>query len=448
MVKYNIFIVEEDSRYGEILRYHLSLNPDYKVTLLTTGKECLSKMWTRPDLITIGFSFPDISGDELFHKIKEADPEIPIIMISNQEGISKAINLLNMGVNDYLLKDELTKELLSSRILRIRENQMLKTKVEFLQEELSQKYSFSKAIIGQSDVMRKVLKLIKKAIKTNINISITGETGTGKEFIAKTIHYNSSRKNSNFVVVNMAAVSNESIESYLFGHEKGAFVGAVNRKIGKFEQANGGTIFLDEISELDINLQSKLLHVLQDREIVRVGGSEQIKLNVRIIIATHKNLLQEVRKGVFREDLFFRLMGLPIELPSLKDRGSDILILSKHFLELFVKQNNMENIVLTKEAKDKLLQYNFPGNIRELKAMIELAAVICEHNEIRVDDLSYANIKRDGVFITEQKTLREYTCDIIKHYLSKNNGDVIETAKLLDIGKSTIYKMKKAGELH
>lgn len=447
MIEYNIFIVEDDLRFGEILRYHLGLNPNYKVTLLRTGKECLSKMWTQPDLIVIDFSLPDTKGDKLFQEIKEIDSNIPVIIISELQDISTPVNLLKMGVNDYLLKDESTKDLLLNSVLRIRETQLLKKEVEFLREELGRKYSFNKSIIGQSDPMIRVFKMMEKAIKTNINISITGETGTGKELVAKAIHYNSVRKKNNYVAVNMAAIPKELIESDLFGHEKGAFPGAISRKIGKFEEANGGTIFLDEISELDINLQSKLLHVLQERELVRVGSNENIKLDVRIIIATQKNLLEEVRKGAFREDLFFRIMGLPIELPALRERGGDILILSKHFLEDFAKDNNMGNIHFTKEAKDELLKYNFPGNVRELKAMIELAAVICENNKIQIDDITYTHIKRDEGYRTEYKTLRAYTCDIIKYYLEKNDGDVIATAKLLDIGKSTIYKMKKAGEL-
>ncbi|MBI9039875.1 sigma-54 dependent transcriptional regulator [Lutibacter sp.] len=447
MIEYNIFIVEDDPWFGKVLHHHLSLNPDYKVTLFTMGKECLSTMWTQPDLIVMDFSLPDISGDKLFQKIKEINPEVPVVIISEKKDISIIGNLFKMGVKDYLIKDESIKELLCNSILRICEAQKLKKKVEVLQEELGEKYSFKKSIIGQSDEMRKVFKMIEKAIKTNINISITGETGTGKGLIAKAIHYNSVRIKNNYVAVNMAAIPEGLIESDLFGHEKGTFTGAISQKIGKFEEANGGTIFLDEISGLDINLQSKLLRVLQERELVRLGGNETIKLDVRLIVATQKNLLEEVGKGAFREDLFFRIMGLPIKLPSLRERVSDILILSKHFLEEFIKENNMENIRFTKEAKEKLLQYSFPGNVRELKAIIELAAVICENNEIGIDDIMYTHIKSNDGFITEHKTLRGHTCDIIKYYLKKNNGDVLATAKFLDIGKSTIYKMKKEGEL-
>ncbi|MDN3642958.1 sigma-54 dependent transcriptional regulator [Lutimonas halocynthiae] len=444
---YKIFIVEDDEWYGEILQYHLSLNPDYEVTLFKTGKECLSNMSLQPDLVTLDFSLPDLTGDKLFKKIRDINPQLPVIMISSQEDISVAVNLLKLGVSDYLIKDEATKDLLWNSVVRIRETQTLKKEVANLREELGQKYSFDKSIIGQSDALKKVFRMMEKAIKTNINISVSGETGTGKELVAKAIHYNSNRRKKKFIAVNMAAIPLELIESDLFGHEKGAFTGAISRKIGKFEEANGGTLFLDEIAELDLSIQSKLLRVLQERELVRVGGTENIKLDVRLIVATHKDLAEEVRKETFREDLYFRIMGLPISLPPLRERGGDVLILAKHFLDDFAKENALGSIHFTKEAKDKLLQYYFPGNVRELKAMIDLAAVMCENNEIDADDITYTSTKREEVFMAEQKTLRQYTCDIIKYYLNKNDNDVIATSKVLDIGKSTIYKMMQAGEL-
>lgn len=447
MKPYLIFIVEDDPWYGEILAFHLSLNPDYKVTRFETAKDCLSKMNDKPDLVTIDFSLPDMQGDKLFLKLRELDPALPAIIISSQEEISVAVNLLKMGVNDYLVKDEATKDLLWNSVIRIRENQSLKKEVEHLREELGQKYSFQKTLIGQSENLKKVFTMMEKAVKTNINVSITGETGTGKEVVAKAIHYNSDRKKKNFVAVNMAAIPRELIESELFGHEKGAFTGALARKPGKFEEANSGTIFLDEIAELDLSLQSKLLRVLQEREVIRVGGNEKVKLDVRLIVATHKNLTDEVKKGNFREDLYFRIMGLPIELPPLRERDNDILILAKHFADEFAKENKLGGISFTKEAKEKLLKYHFPGNVRELKAVIDLSVVMCENNEIKPDDITFTSTKHDDMFISEGKTLRQYTIDIIKHYLKRNNNDVVATAKALDIGKSTIYKMIQEGEL-
>jgi DNA-binding NtrC family response regulator len=448
MEAYSIFIVEDDPWYSEILAYHLGLNPDYKVTRFENGKDCIAKMHLKPDLVTIDFSLPDMQGDELFKKIREVNPTVPVIVISSQEDVYVAVNLLKMGVNDYLIKDEATKDLLWNSVIRIRENQSLKKEVESLREELGQKFSFQKTLIGQSESLKKVFRMMEKATKTNINVSITGETGTGKEVVAKAIHHNSDRKRKNFVAVNMAAIPKELIESELFGHEKGAFTGAIARKPGKFEEANGGTIFLDEIAELDLSQQNKLLRVLQEREVVRVGGSEKVNLDVRVIVATHKNLADEVKKGNFREDLYFRIIGLPIELPPLRERGDDILILAKHFADEFAKENKMGTFQFTPEARTKLLGYAFPGNVRELKSVIDLAVVMCENHKIGADDITFTSAKKDLVFDGEQKTLRQYTCDIIKFYLKKTNDDVIATANLLDIGKSTIYKMMQAGELN
>jgi DNA-binding NtrC family response regulator len=448
MKEYSIFIVEDDPWYGEILAYHLGLNLNYKINRFETGKDCLSKMHLKPDLVTIDFSLPDMQGDQLFKKIREINPQVPVIIISAQEEINVAVNLLKMGVNDYLIKDEATKDLLWNSIVRIRETQSLKNEVAQLREELGEKFSFQNTLIGQSESLKKVFSMMSKAIKTNINVSINGETGTGKEVVAKAIHYNSDRKKKKFVAVNMTAIPNELVESELFGHEKGAFTGALNRKDGKFEEANGGTIFLDEIAEMDLSLQSKLLRVLQEREVIRVGGNEKVKLDVRLIVATHKNLAEEVKKGNFREDLFFRIMGLPIELPPLRERGEDILILSKYFIESFVKENKLPPLQLTQEAKDKLLHHYFPGNVRELKTIIDLACVMCENNQITADDITLTSLRKDDVMMGEQKTLREFTIDIVKYYLKKNNDDVIATSKILDIGKSTIYKMKQAGDLN
>lgn len=448
MSVYNIFIVEDDKWYGEILKYHISLNPEYRVTRFETAKECLDSLYLQPDLVTIDFSLPDMPGDKLYKKIREINSTVPVIVISSQDKITVAVDLLKMGVSDYLVKDDATKDLLWNSIIRIKENQTLKKEVEYLKEELGQKFSFEKTLIGQSEALKRIFTMMEKAIKTNINVSITGETGTGKEVVAKAIHYSSDRKKKTFVPVNMAAIPRELIESELFGYEKGAFTGAVARKTGKFEDANGGTIFLDEIAELDLNVQSKLLRVLQEREVVRVGGNDKIKLDIRLIVATHKNLAEEVKKGNFREDLYYRIMGLPIDLPPLRERGNDVLILAKHFADEFTKQNKLGTISILKDAKDKLLHYHFPGNIRELKAIIDLACVMCDDNEISANDITFTSIRQDDNFTMSGKNLREYTIDIIKHYLKKNGNDVIATAKALDIGKSTIYKMMQDGELN
>lgn len=446
MSQFRIFIVEDDPWYGEILKYHLSLNPDYEVTLFNNGTACLEKLYTRPDVVCIDFGLPDMKGDILLNKIRNHDKQLPVIVISGQDQISVVLQLLKSGAYEYIIKDDNAKELLWNAIIRIRENSDLKKEVQDLKEQLGQKFSFEKTIIGQSPALRKIFGFIEKASGSNINVSITGETGTGKEVVAKAIHFNSDRKKKPLVTVNMAAIPKELIESELFGHEKGAFTGAMSRRIGKFEEAFGGTIFLDEIAELDLSMQAKLLRVLQQREVVRIGGNEKVKLDVRVITATHKDLAAQVRNNLFREDLFYRVLGLPIELPPLRDRGDDILILAKHFIDEFAASNKQKPLKISEGAKSKLQKYNYPGNVRELKAVIELACVMSDGSEIHDRDITFSVLKGTQEFTAEEKTMAEYNWDIIQFYLKKYNNNVVLVANRLDIGKSTIYNLLKKNE--
>ena len=448
MEQFRIFVVEDDPWYGQILAYHLSLNPDHVIHRYITGKDCLANLSLQPDLISIDYSLPDMNGSELLKAIKSYDSEVPVVVISAQEDINTALKLIKMGASDYFVKDDSTKDLLWNAVNHAKEKRSLKTELATLKQELVSKYDFGRAIIGNSEPMKKVFALLEKAVKTNINVYITGETGSGKEVVAKAIHYNSNRNKKPFVAVNMAAIPKELIESELFGYEKGAFTGATSRKTGKFEDADKGTLFLDEIAELDLSVQSKLLRVLQERELTRVGGSDKIILDVRLIVATHKNLQDEVKAGRFREDLYYRIMGLPIVLPSLKERGNDILLLAKHFLDDFCKVNKMAAIKVTKGAKDKLLKYHYPGNVRELKSIIELAAVMCNNSEMTEEDIFLHSVGTSMSFAREDKTLEQYISEIIQYHLGKNDNNVVLTAKKLGIGKSTIYKMLKDKDIH
>lgn len=442
-----IFIVEDDAWFGGLLQHHLSLNPDYQVLVYNSAKACLNNMHLKPDVICLDYGLPDMTGDLLLQRIQDINKNIPVIVISAQEDVGVAVNFFKQGARDYLIKNENTKEQLWNAILKIRENLLLRQEVEELRGQLEQKFSFQKSIIGNSAALKKVFSLVEKAIRSNINVSITGETGTGKEVIAKAIHYNSDRAKKPFVAVNMAAIPAELMESELFGYEKGAFTGAANRRIGKFEEAKGGTIFLDEIAELDLNLQSKILRVLQEREIVRVGGDERIKIDVRLITATHKNLIDEVKKKTFREDLYYRIIGLPIDLPPLRQRDGDILILAKYFTDEYTTENKLKSIRLTPGAKDKLMSYSYPGNVRELKSIMELACVMCDGKEILPDDIQFSSVKNDELFTVTEKTMKEYTVDIIRYFLKKYNNNVVEAAKRLDVGKSTIYGLIQKKEI-
>ncbi|MBL8008894.1 MAG: sigma-54-dependent Fis family transcriptional regulator, partial [Ignavibacteria bacterium] len=276
---------------------------------------------------------PDMAGQQVLEQIKNYDPNIIVIIVSAQEKIGTAVELLKSGAFDYITKDQDTKDRLLNSINNARNKHSLIKEIDYLKREISDKYEFEKSIIGSSTAIKRVFGMLEKAVKSTISVSITGETGTGKELVSKAIHYNSKRKSKPFIAVNIAAIPSELIESELFGHEKGAFTGALTRRIGKFEDADGGTICLDAIGEMDPSLQAKLLRVLQEREVTRIGSNQVIKLDVRVITATHRDLAEEVKAGKFREDLYYRLLGLPVHLPPLRERGSDILLIAKHFLD-------------------------------------------------------------------------------------------------------------------
>lgn len=441
-----IFVVEDDPAYTKFLKYVLGLNPDYEVEFYTTGKDCVANLYKNPAIITLDYSLPDAPGEKVLGQIRSHDPNINVIIVSAQEKIHTAVELLKSGAYDYISKDHETKERLLNSINNARNKSSLIKEIDHLKKEISEKYEFEKSIIGTSPAIRRTFSLLEKAVQTNISVSISGETGTGKELIAKAIHYNSKRKNKPFVAVNIAAIPRDLIESELFGHEKGAFTGALTRRIGKFEEAEGGSIFLDEIGEMDPNLQAKLLRVLQEREVTRIGGNAVIKLDVRIIAATHKDLAEEVKGGKFREDLYYRLLGLPIHLPPLRERGNDVILIAKHFLDQFANDNQMRKFKITQEAQEKLLQYPFPGNIRELKSIIELSAVMAEDQEIRAQDISFNSTARMESFLYQEMTMNEFMFRIIRHFLNKYDNNVLEVARKLDIGKSSLYRYLKEME--
>lgn len=438
-----VFVVEDDPMYRRMVTYIMELNPDHEVHSFETGKACINHLHLKPSIISLDYTLPDMTGEDVLRKIKSYNKDIGVIILSGQQDISTAVKLLKQGAFDYITKDDETKERLLNSINHIKKQISLQSEVETLKEELQTQYSFGKNLYGNSKPMQRVYKLIEKSVKTNISVSVTGETGTGKEVVAKTIHYNSDRQKHPFVAVNMSAIPKELLESELFGYEKGAFTGANTRKLGMFEMANKGTLFLDEIAEMEINLQAKLLRALQEREVTRLGGGKPIKFDARIIVATHKDLGEEVNRGNFREDLYYRLLGLPVELPPLRDRGNDIILLAKLFLDGFVKTNKMSKMDISKAAKAKLLDYSYPGNVRELKAVIELASVMANSSTIEPEDIRFNSPRKTEAFLTDETTLKEYTRKIIYHFLKKYDDNVLLVAKKLDIGKSTIYRVLK-----
>jgi DNA-binding NtrC family response regulator len=436
-----IFIVEDDDWYCEFIAYNLQLDEEYEITKISNGTDCLKNLKEKPDIITLDYQLPDITGEDLLKKIKDFNPDIEVIVISEQEKIETAVKLLKLGAFDYIVKSKDIRDRLLNVVRNIKKQKGLKKQIDLLQSEVERKYDFEKSIIGSSKEIKKVFHLIEKAISTNMVVTITGETGTGKELVAKAIHYHSQRKKAPFVAINMSAIPKDLIESELFGHEKGAFTGAQSVRIGKFEEAGGGTLFLDEIGEMDLNVQAKLLRALQEKEITRIGSNKTIKTDCRIIVSTNRNLKEEVKEKKFRDDLYYRLLGITIELPALRNRENDVIALSRYFIDMYCQENHLKPKALSREARKKLLDYSFPGNIRELKSVIELAVVMSDTNEIEPDDISLGTEDQGSEVFNFDLTLREHNYRIAKAYLKKYNDNVKLAAEKLGIGFSTVYRM-------
>jgi len=436
-----IAVIEDDIYFQEILKYHILKNPDNEIKLYTKGKEFIKDNSYITDIITLDYKLPDNNELELYKKLKKANPHTPIIIISGQSDVSVAVELLSNGAYDYIIKNEhLGNRLWNSLRNATTEIQNLK-EIEKLKSEINKNAKLHTTFTGNSQQIKEVTRLISKAINTNITVSLYGETGTGKELAAKAIHYNSIRKNNPFIVVNLSAIPKDLIESELFGHEKGAFTSAIKSRIGKFEEANTGTLFLDEIGEIDLNIQTKLLRVIQEKEFSRIGSNKIIKTDIRLITATNKNMKEEVEKGNFREDLFYRLQGFPINMPPLRQRGLDTIYLAKHFLNEFCSENNLSSLNISAEAKNKLLSYHYPGNVRELKTIIEYAATITDSNTITDKEIIFRDNSKSCDLCSKELTLDEYNAKLIENYIKKYNSITI-AAKKLDIARSKIYRYK------
>ena len=426
-----IIIAEDDDWYAKFIEYNVNLRFDWEVTIAQTFQELENVLHNSPEIITLDYNLPDMDGEKALQTIKRVSPSSKIVIISGQNDVKTAMALLSSGATDYIVKDTDTKERMWQSLQSISDQINLEKRVETLEDEIKTKFDTTKNLIGNQSA---------------INISISGETGTGKEMVAKAIHYNSPLSSSPFQAVNLSALPHNLIESELFGHEKGAFTGADKRRIGKFEAAKNGTLFLDEIAEIPQDIQVKLLRVLQEREFQRVGSNDSIKLNCRIVTATHKNLLELIEKGDFRQDLYYRLVGLPVHLPALRERGNDILLLSKHFMETFSKENKVKAPSLSEDARQKLLNHVYPGNVRELKSVIDLACVLCENNIIEPQDITFQSSGSLENLLNANLSLKEINERIILDRLQKTNNNIKVVATELGIGKSTIYRMLKETE--
>ena len=366
----------------------------YKVILAENGREGLEKSQMGiGDVILVDLKMPDINGMEVLKAIKLKFPQKPVIIITGYSTVASAVEAMKLGAFDYVPKP-FTPDELSLVVHKALENKKLLDEVDFLRKELYEKYKI-KNIIGKSDGMQEVFRLVNKVANTDSTVLIYGESGTGKEIIAKAIHLQSQRQNNRFVAIDCSALSPTLLESELFGHVKGAFTGALSTKPGIFEIANNGTIFLDEISNINPEIQAKLLRVIEEREFKPVGGSEMKRIDVRLISATNKDLKLLVKKNVFREDLFYRLNVFPIFLPPLRERKEDIPLLATHFLKQFKKELNKQIEGFSDEAMNLFMNYHWPGNVRELKNTVERLLITVEDDIIKPEHLSDILKKQD-----------------------------------------------------
>jgi len=420
--------------------------------LLEAGKQRSPEAETPVDLILLDIVLGDADGRDICSKIKEDEEMkfIPIIILTVRSTLQDKINSLNIGADDYLTKPFINEELLAKVrvMLRIKdlhdELKKEKDKNILLSQALEKRYSFGN-ILGKNSRMQEIYELITDISNTDSTVLIQGESGTGKELIARAIHYSSDRKTKPFVVANCSAYSQNLLESELFGHEKGSFTGAIRRKIGRFELSHGGTIFLDEIGEVSPPTQILLLRILQDHRFERVGGEETLEVDVRVIAATNKNLNEEMKKGTFREDLYYRLNVIPIFIPPLRERRDDISLLASHFLKKFCNEKGKETTSFSSEVMEIFLAHSWPGNVRELENVIEHAVIISKQDRILPKDLPRYLLQKP-LPTQELVSLQDYEKSIILKTLEETNWNKHQTAKRLKINRSTLYgKIKRYG---
>ncbi len=383
-----IYVVEDNPMYAMAIEQALK-NENYEVRIFYSGGDLIRNLRDVPEIVVLDHMLPDMSGLEILKLIKSEFKDINPIMLSGQTDVNVVVETYKLGARNYIVKNDNAMVELQNAVRNLVDNIELKQEVEVLREELEDRSKYSN-IVGESTAIYKVLKLIQRVEKTDTLVMVTGESGTGKELIAEAIHLNSNRRRKPFVAVNLAAIPTHLVEDELFGHEKGAFTGASDRRIGKFEEANGGTLFLDEIGEMDVTLQTKLLRVLQDGKITRLGSNKLISLDVRIVTATNRNLSEQVKAGQFRQDLYYRIQGFLIHLPRLKERGNDIMVLSQHFLQVFCKKHGMRPKSFDESARAALMRHSWPGNVRELIAMMDRTVLMSDSDTVRGEELIFS----------------------------------------------------------
>jgi two-component system response regulator HydG len=451
---YTVLVVDDDDAHRTMLRTLIG-GWGYSVSEADDGSTAIREVQAQSyDLVLMDVRMVKVSGLEALDKIKAYNPAIPVIIMTAYSSVETAVEALKQGAHDYLTKP-LDFEKLKITIERAMEHTRLKEENRLLKETLGKQFD-RQNIIGRSSAMTRLLETVAQVAPSEATALITGESGTGKELIAGAIHFNSHRKNGPFIKINCAAITETLLESELFGHEKGSFTGADRRKEGRFFQAHGGSLFLDEVSEMSLTMQVKLLRVLQEREFTRVGGEQTIQVDVRVIAATNKNLIELIGKAAFREDLYYRLNVVGIEIPTLRKRREDVPLLAQHFLEIFSAKNRKEIKGFTPQAMDYLIKYDWPGNVRELMNAVERAVVLARSDYLAEDDFPIIQSTLSKEEISSRQTapihlgedasvsLEDVERTTILKTLEAAGGNKSETARRLGITRKTLHKKLKA----
>ena len=443
-MKFNVMVVDDEKNIREGLGKALEMD-GHNIFLASNGKEAFELIKANEmDLVIADLKMPEMSGEELLKQISGSYPTIPVIILTGHGTIESAVNAMRDGAYDFMTKP-VNLDRLSMLVSRALSNRHLVLEHRALQQELER--SKSKAeyaqIIGKSSRMKHVIDIVEQVAETKASVLISGESGVGKELIADSIHRLSNRKDKPFIKVHCAALAESLLESELFGHEKGSFTGAIGRKRGRFELAHPGTIFLDEIGEINQNIQIKILRVIQEKQFERVGGEETLEVDVRILAATNKDLRAEIEAGNFREDLFYRLNVVNIHVPPLRERKEDIPLLAASFLKEFSEENSRKIEGIEPKAMSSLHNYSWPGNIRELRNCIESAVVLCKGHVITEEDLPpsvRAGSDQDYIKINLGSSLSDAEREIIRETLLYKNGNKSKTAEVLGIGRKTLHR--------
>ena len=434
--KAKILVVDDEAIVRESLRDWLS-DCGYQIFTAENGHQALEIIEReRLSIVITDLVMPEMDGIELMKRAKDIIPNIEVIIITAYGSITTAIAAMKEGAYDYIEKPFCPEraELLVQKLV---EHQGLIEENISLHQKLEERYRFEN-IIAKSPKMQQVIEVIKIVAKSNATVLIMGDSGTGKELVARAIHAQSHRRGKPFIAVSCAALPESLLESELFGHEKGSFTGAYAQKKGKFEIANRGTLFLDEIGEMSANIQVHLLRVLEEKEFTRVGGNELIKVDVRVVSATNKDIRKAVASGQFREDVYYRLNVVTIELPPLRERKEDIPLLAQHFLKKFAMENQKEIAGFSPDATDFLLKYEWPGNVRELENAIERAVILAQNSNIEVTDLPHQNLPL-ARSASPGKMLKEAEKNHILNILTETEGNYSEAARILGISRMTLY---------